>query len=311
MIVSRPALVDREHIPAGIGWMLLTAAFFVALDTLAKYLLQTYPLVQVVWARFFFHLIVVALIIGPRFTHFSRPHGPGLQFVRSLLLLVTTGLYFAGIHFVPLAKASAIMFLSPILVTVLSIPLLGEKVGLRRWSGVLVGFAGAMVIVRPNLGALETASLLLLIATFTNACYQITTRRLRLVDHPLTTLFYTALLGAVVLSIAVPFFWRAPTPAHWALMAAMGACGGIGHLCLIQAFRAAPASVVAPFAYSNLLWATLAGFLVFGELPERLTIVGAVIIAASGLYILYRERRLKVGEEASRRAPPLEPGPPT
>ena len=294
MIVSRPVAADSENVQAGILWMLLTAACFVALDATAKLLLETYPLIQVVWARFVFHLIVLVLFLGGGLRRIVRSNAPGTQLLRSGLLLVTTFLFFAGVHLVPLAKASAIMFLSPILVTVLSIPLLGERVGPRRWFGVCAGFAGAMVIVRPTLESIEIAALFLLAAALTNACYQITTRRLRVIDEPMTTLFYTAILGAVLLSFLVPFLWMTPSLADWGLMILMGGFGAVGHLCLIQAFRAAPASAVAPFAYSNLIWATLSGYLLFGNLPDFWTVVGALIIAASGIYILYRERRVKI-----------------
>ena len=299
MIVSRPVSAEADNVQAGILWMLLTAACFVALDATAKLLLESYPLVQIVWARFLFHLLVLAVFIGGGLRQVIRSSALGMQLVRSGLLLVTTFLFFAGVHLVPLAKASAIMFLSPILVTVLSIPLLGERVGPRRWFGVCAGFAGAMVIVRPAVGAIEIASLFLLAAALTNACYQITTRRLRVVDGPLTTLFYTAVLGAVLLSFAVPFIWVAPSLADWGLMILMGVFGAVGHLCLIRAFRAAPASAVAPFAYSNLIWATLLGYLLFGNLPDTWTLIGALIIAASGIYILYRERRVKSAAASS------------
>jgi drug/metabolite transporter (DMT)-like permease len=207
--------------------------------------------------------------------------------------MLTTGLFNAGIRTISLATATAIMFTSPILVTVLSIPLLGEQVGWRRWAGVICGSAGALIIVRPWTSggeALGIGVLFLLAAAFLNANYQIVTRKVRLHDPAMTSLLYTAAAGAAVTSLIVPWYWSWPTAFDWLLFIAAGLAGGIGHLCLIQAFRRAPASVVAPFSYSALIWATLFGFLIFSEWPDLWTWAGAAIIIASGLYIFHRER---------------------
>ena len=290
MLVSRPVKAVEDNVAAGIGWMLVTTFFFVSLDSLAKVMLQSYPLVEVVWARFLFHLLFVSAVMGRRFGSMVRSGKLSLQLVRSVLLFTTTLLFFAGVHLVPLAEASAIMFLTPILVTALSVPLLREAVGPRRWAGVAIGFCGALIIVRPASGFMELGALILLVAATTNASYQIITRQLRAIDSPLTTLFYSALPGAVVFSLAVPFFWVTPRLLDWGLFLAMGICGGLGHLCLIKAFRAAPAAVVAPVSYVSLIWAIGYGFVIFGDLPDLWTLVGAGIIAASGLYILHREQ---------------------
>lgn len=292
MFVSRPQAPEADNVAAGILWMLLTMVFFIGLDTAAKQLLLTYPLPQVMWGRFFFHLLVVVAVMGPRFMGHLRTGTPVLQGARSLLLLTTTGLFFAGVRTVPLAEASAIMFLSPVLMTVLSVPILGETVGARRWTGVIAGFTGAMIIIRPGSGFMETGAVLLLGAALFNAGYQLITRKIRAIDHPLTTLLYTAVAGTVVLSVAAPFAWVAPDWTGWGLMILTGVFGGVGHFCLIKAFQSAPAGAVAPFAYSGLVWATLSGFMVFGDLPDQWTAVGATVIAASGLYIFYRERKL-------------------
>lgn len=290
MLVSNPTLAQEDNVAVGIGWMLVTTFFFVSLDTLAKHLLESYPLVEVVWARFLFHLLFVSAVMGRRFGGIVRSARLSLQLTRSTLLFTTTLLFFAGVHLVPLAEASSIMFLTPILVTALSVPILGEAVGPRRWASVALGFCGALIIVRPASGFMELGALLLLAAAATNACYQILTRQLRAIDPPLTTLFYSALPGAVVFGLAVPFVWVPPSLTDWGLFMAMGIGGGLGHLCLIRAFRAAPAAVVAPFSYVSLLWAVGYGFLVFGDLPDLWTLVGAAVIAASGLYILHREQ---------------------
>ncbi len=284
-------LAGKQNAPGrGILWMLATAFCFVSMDALAKYLSQSYPVLQVVWARYVFHLLILALVLGPRLPRVARTGRLGLQFLRSLFLLGATGLFFAALSFIPLADATAIMFVAPILVTAMSVPLLGEYVGPQRWASVVVGFLGALVIIRPGSDAMEPAALLALGAASCYGFYQIATRRLSATDAPLTTLMYSAAVGVLVSSAAVSFFWVTPSPADWLTMMGLGLFGALGHFALIKAFQAAPAVTVTPFGYVNLLWAVLFGFVFFGELPDAWTMLGAAIIAASGLYILHREK---------------------
>jgi drug/metabolite transporter (DMT)-like permease len=176
---------------------------------------------------------------------------------------------------------------------VLSIPLLGEKVGLRRLVGVLVGLAGALVIVRPGFDAMSIGMLLLLAGAISNAFYQLVTRQVRHYDGMTTTLFYTALAGAMVFSTVAPLNWQPPDAFDWGLFIALGLFGGLSQLCLIRAFRLAPAAVVSPFSYTGMVWAVAFGFLVFTELPDLWTLVGAMLIIGSGLYVFHRERALE------------------
>jgi drug/metabolite transporter (DMT)-like permease len=220
--------------------------------------------------------------------------------------MMTTGLFNAGIRTIPLATATTIMFLSPILVTVLSVTVLKERVGPRRWIGVAIGFLGAVIVVQPGSGTLGLGAALLLVAALLNASYQIITRKVRVYDNPMTSLVYTAAAGAVVTSLIVPWYWDWPSPAGWLLFIWAGLAGGVGHLCLIQAFRHAPASVVAPFTYSSLIWATLSGWLVFSEWPARWTWVGAALIIGSGLYIYHRERKQHPEDDDRERSDPIE-----
>jgi drug/metabolite transporter (DMT)-like permease len=259
----------------GIAWMLATMFWFVTLDSTAKYLMQSYPVVQVIWARFFFHLVFVALLMGRQLPLQIRSQWPSNQYLRSLFMFATTVMFFIGIHILPLTTAATIMFLSPIIVTMLSIPLLGERVG-----RIAIGFVGALVVMRPGSDSLQLSILVVLAAAFTHALYQVFTRKLRSRDGPITSLFYTAVVGAAVTSVIAPFYWEPVAALDWLLFVFAGLAGCIGHLCLIRAFRTAPASVVAPFSYSSLLWATLFGFVLFG---------------GSGLYIFHREHRLKAG----------------
>lgn len=297
--MSISSLAPRDNIAAGIGWMVATIFCFASLDTLAKYLLQSFPTNQVLWARFFFQMVITVAVMWPMLPGGMRSGHLLLQLIRSVLLLVTTLLFFLGLKTVPLATAASISFLTPILVTVLSIPLLGEKVGPRRWTGVLIGFAGALVIIRPGIAEISAGMLFLLACSFTNALYQLVTRLIRLHDSAETTFFYTALAGAAVYSFAAPFDWRPPAGFEWVLLLGLGVAGGLGHFCLIRAFRLAPAAVVAPFTYTGLLWAAAFGFAIFGELPDLWTLLGASLIIGSGLYIFHRESRVNSVSPAS------------
>ncbi|MBM3520261.1 MAG: DMT family transporter, partial [Alphaproteobacteria bacterium] len=233
------------------------------------------------------------VLCGRRLPALAVSGSPLLQALRSVLLMSTTGLFNAGIRVTPLATGTTIMFLSPLLVTVLSIPLLGEKVGPRRWFGVAAGFIGALIVVQPwreGFDVLTSGVGFLLAAALLNANYQIATRKVR-TDDPLTSLLYTASAGAIVTSCIVPWFWSWPSATAWLMFMAAGAAGGLGHFCLIKAMSAAPASVVTPFTYSSLVWATLFGLIFWGDWPDPWTWSGAAIIIGSGLYIFHRERK--------------------
>ena len=264
--------------------------FFATMDATVKHLVKLYPTVQVVWARFFFHLLLIVVVFARRIPTIARTAHPGLQFFRSILMILTTGLFFTGLIYVPLVNAASMMLVSPLIVTALSMPILREPVGIRRWAGVIVGFGGALIIIRPT-GDFQLAILFPLCAAASYAVYQVSTRFLSQSDPVLTTLFYTAAMGAVIPAFAVPFVWVTPTPQDWGLMMFTGICGGLGHFAVIRAFAAAPAAAVAPFSYTAIIWATTFGFILFGDFPDHWTIIGAAIIVASGLYVFFREKK--------------------
>lgn len=264
---------------------------FVCMDSVAKYAARTYDPLQVVWARYFFHMLLMVVFLAPsQGLKLIRTVKPKLQIFRSVLLLGATVCFFTALKYVPLADAGAMGSTSPLFVTVLSVFILGEKVSFRRWSAVIVGFIGALIILRPGLNAFHPAMLLVVGMSFFYASYQIATRKLAGVDGALTTLFYTALVGTIAMSITVPFFWTMPDLEGWGMLAVIGLIGGVSHFIIIQAFSYTTASTAAPFSYSQLIWTAIFGYFIFGDLPDSFTIIGAAIIVASGLYILYRER---------------------
>jgi drug/metabolite transporter (DMT)-like permease len=287
-------MAQSENKSKGILWMLATMVCFIALDATTKYAMQIYPLFEVTWGRFFFSTIMALLLAGRDLTGLIRTTPPGLQTLRSLMLMATTMLFNAGIVSVSLPMGTTIMYLSPIIVTMLSALVLGEHVGWRRWTSIGIGFIGALITIgiwQTGSSGINRGAALLLCAAATNAIYQIFTRKLR-GDNPYSTLIYTAMAGTVVTSFLAPLTWQTPDVFGWALLIGAGVLGCLGHLCLIRAFTAAPASVVAPFSYSSLIWATIAGFAIWGDWPSTTTLLGAALIIGSGLYIFLRERKL-------------------
>lgn len=285
----------------GILLTIIAWSLFPTLDAIAKYLAGDYSVIEIVWARFLAQFAVAAALLGPRRlrTAIRTPYRT-LQFGRSLGFAVHTILFIAAITYLPLADAIALLFVGPLMVTALSSPLLGETVGLSRWLGVLVGFLGAIVIIRPGFGVFHWATILVLLSAACFALYQLATRELSSHEDPLTTLFYTPAAGLAVMSALVPFFWTTPTADDALLMALMGGVGAFAHFMLIKAYESAEASSLAPFSYVLIVSATILGYAVFGDLPDAWTVIGALIVIAGGLYVGRREAR-------AARAP-LEPG---
>jgi drug/metabolite transporter (DMT)-like permease len=294
--------VSSEHARAtrGVFYMLLSIAIFSVMDAIAKYLSADYPTVMIMWIRHLAQLLfVIGLVVRLRQFHVARTARPGLQIGRATCNIVSTFLFIFSLAFVPLADAIAISMVGPLMLTALSVPLLGEKVGIRRWSAVVVGCAGALIIVRPGLGVVDPAAMLFFAASFFNALFQIGTRKVSAYDSVATTLFYTTMTGVVLTTIAVPFFWVAMPWHIWALLIFQGLLAGAAHLAQNKAFAEAPASVLAPLNYSAILFAAVFGLALFGDFPDQWTIVGALIVVASGLYVIYRERVRKREREGT------------
>jgi len=280
--------------PALRGTLLVVVAvgIFAVMDTIAKYLARSYPVPGVIWARFAANLIVLsAFLAATGQLKRLRTARPGLQIMRGLLLCGATLLYFTSLTVLPLAEAAAIGFVMPLFLVLLAVPMLGERMDGARLIAVLVGLAGAMVIVRPGASAFTPYALLPIGMALCNALYQILTRKIAGVEHPLTSLAWGAIVGTVVVSFALPFAWVTPTnPWHWVLLAIVGLLASVGHFTLIRAYDYASANGLAPFFYTQLVWVMLLGWLVFGDFPDGWSLIGMGIIVVSGLSLVGRQR---------------------
>ncbi len=283
----------------GILLIILAVLLFSIMDTIAKGLTQRYDTLQVVWARYASQTFWAVLILSPRLRAVLATDRLGLQLVRSALLFGATLFFFASLSRLKLAEATAIFEVAPLVITILSVLILKEQVGPRRWAGVLAGLVGALVIIRPGTDVFSPAALLPLAAATCFAGYSIATRFLGQGESPFTSLLYTTLLGTVVASVALPFFWTMPTTGDALVMAGFGAIGMVGQLFLILALGFAPASLIAPFGYFALAFNATWGFLFFAEIPDRFTVAGASIIVGAGLYVWHREMRLKAALDRS------------
>lgn len=265
---------------------------FACQDAVTKLLVQDYAAAQILWVRYVM-FAAFALVLARRkrpLAHVLRSTRPWLQITRSLFIVVEIGLFILAVRLLPLADAHALLATTPLIVTAVSAAFLGEAVGIRRWSAVLVGFAGVLVILRPGAGVFDIGSLWALLAAFLFAGYQAMTRVVSRSDDGETSLLYMAVVGVVAMTCVGPWFWVPPTPLAWLGLTAIAVTGTAGHLLLIRALECAPASVLQPFNYTQLVWATLVGFVVFGDFPDAWTIAGAAVVVASGLYTIYRER---------------------
>jgi drug/metabolite transporter (DMT)-like permease len=273
--------------------MLFAAVLLPLLNAAIKHLVAIYPVVELLWARYAGHLGFMLLVFAPRYGRsLLASSRPGLQIARSLLFCGSTFFMFYGLGYVPLATAAAISFTAPLIVTAASPLVLGERVGLARGIAVLVGFCGALVVVRPGSGTLHWAAFLIFGSAAASACTQLLSRKLAGHDSPETSNTYMVLAGFLLATIPLPFVWQPPEGLWHALLFVMlGVLGGLGHYCLVRAFELAPASFVSPFNYAQILGAALLGIIVFGHVPDIWTWTGAAIIAGSGLFILFRERR--------------------
>jgi drug/metabolite transporter (DMT)-like permease len=262
------------------------------MDALVKYLSHDYHVLQLTFFRFFFHLTAL-ILLSPAFNFFSylKTSQLKLNLVRALSLLTASVFFYLAVSYIPLAEANAITFVAPLLMTVLSIPLHGARVDARRWLAVSVGFAGALIIIRPGWGLVHWAAFLPLVVALNSALYHLTTPILGQRDNPLKTLYYTGLVGSVLMALALPWVWRRPTMGHLAVMAVIGLLGLIGHFLLISAFNRAPTPALSPFLYSYLVWAVAYDYILFQHSPDLWLLAGAAAIIGGGMYLFYKEAK--------------------
>jgi drug/metabolite transporter (DMT)-like permease len=287
------ALQRRQRL-IGIGLMCLTVAFFACLDTTAKYLGNLMDPLEVAWARYTSAFVLTLFVSNP-VTHpgLMKTRRPVLQIVRGSLLVASTVLNFFALRWLQLDEALSIIFTFPFIVAIASGPILGEWLGWRRWTAICVGFGGVLLITRPGLGEFNPGALLSVASVICYGFYAVFTRMVSRVDTNQTSLFYNNAVGALVMLPVIPFVWTMPQT--WkiaALMVGIGALGSIGHFFMISAHKLAPASVLSPYIYTQLIWVGILGYLVFDHVPNELTMVGAAIVICSGLYLLYRERQV-------------------
>ena len=287
--MADPAQALRHALP-----LFLIAGFCLSsLDATAKYLVHDHSLLLVVWARYAGQTLVVTPFAwhqaGARFWHTTKLP---MQLLRSTLLLGATACFFGGLRYLPLAEASAITFLAPIVVVVLSLPILGERPTRPRWLASIVGFIGILILLRPGSAILHPAVLLLIGTAVCNGLYQLLTRKL-LREVPHTTLFYSSLVGTVALTLLLPFSLPDMRIGvrDGALLLLTGLFAGLGHWFLTRAYMQAPAALLTPFTYLQIVWATAFGYFVFGQHPDGWSAVGMSIIGGSGLLLALHERR--------------------
>lgn len=280
-----------NRIARGIGFMCAGVVLFACMNALVKLMGPHFSSPQLVWARTLSHLLFILALFMPRvgFAVF-RTRQPGTQFLRSLLQIASTLLFFSALRFVPLAEATSISFLAPVLVTLLAAKMLGEPIRPSRLVVVFAGFAGVLIVVRPGSDVFQWASLLILGSATCYATYQVLTRRVTGTDSAEASAVYSALVGSVVMSLVVPYFWSDPTSAWQVVgLVTLGVLGGLGHYCVACALYNAPANIVSPFQYLQLVGAVILGYLLFDAVPTVYTGIGAVLIIASGLYLGWSE----------------------
>ncbi len=284
-----PARADRPF--KGIALILASTIFLGTSDVTAKYLSATLPSIEITWIRFLTFALIMAPAMLPGSPLFAlQTKRPGLQLLRGAALLGSSLFFISGLRFLPIAEASATGFVSPLFVTALSIFFLGEKVGLRRWLATAVGLVGVIIILRPGSGAFHPAAFFPIVSALAWACTLIMTRIMSGSERAVTIMSYSSIAGVCILTALVPFVWVAPTWHDIMFGIFIGIASTVGQWIVVLAFRYADASVLAPFSYTQLLWVSILGFLIFGELPDVWTVTGAAFIVASGLYTAHRER---------------------
>lgn len=286
----------------GILAMLAAIGLFSTMDAIIKSIHDHVGTVQILFFRSLFALLPLLPVIRAEGGAAAlRTRRPWAQLAYGLLMMGFLLCFFTALGLLPLADVYAVNFASPLFITALSLPLLGEPVGPRRWAAVLVGFAGVLVILRPGAGVLTLGGLVALAAAAFYALGMIQVRRLARTETSGSIVFWFCVIGTAASALLLPFLWRAPRPLDWPLLAAVGILGGLGQVLVTHAYRLAPAALVSPFQYTSMLWGLAYGAVLFGDRPDAMTLLGSAVVIGSGIYLLQREarrRRAVPGESA-------------
>jgi drug/metabolite transporter (DMT)-like permease len=280
----------REEVRRGILFVVASILVFSVVNAIVKWLVVRYSVVEIIFFRSSFALLPCLYLIA---THGGMPvlrtRRLHEHITRSALQFISMMCIFTAFGLMPLADAVAITFSSPLFLTVLSIPLLGEQVRVHRWTAVVVGFIGVLIILPPGSGMLKSGALFALTNAIMNALLTIAVRRMSVTEASTALVFYQTLVTAVIALVLLPLFWTSPSLLDIGLFAAAGLLSGIGQYWWTQAYRFLPAAVAAPFSYTSMVWSLILGYAVWGDIPTAAVLCGAVVVVASGLYILYRE----------------------
>ena len=277
----------------GVLFMCIACALFPIMNGIVKLLAVTYEPQQIVWFRIVSHLVLVAAVFMPQMgLGLLRTRRIGTQFVSSVMMLLSTLFFFSAVKYVPVAEAISVTFVAPLAVVLLAWPLLGERITLFRLAAVIVGFGGVLIVIRPGSAVFQWASLLLLCSAMCYAIYQILIRRLAGIDASATSIFYSVLLGAILMSLWLPLVWKTPVAwTDWALLCSLGVFGALGHYCVAKAMTYASANFVAPFNYTQMIGSVIVGYFMFAEVPDFYTWLGTAVIVGAGLTVSWQGRK--------------------
>ncbi len=292
---------DADNTVKGIVALVVATLFFAGQDAITKHLTGSLPVAQIILVRFFFFalfaLVYASYTIGIRRAFESKMRGQ--QILRGVLIVVEISLFAWSLKFMGLAEMHAIFASFPLVITALSVPMLGEQVGWRRWLAVAIGFIGTLIIIQPGSGDFNVTILIVLICVLMFAVYNLLTRKVSREDHFETSLIYFGVVGLFISAMVAPFYWQTVNAGQAIWLLIISATSIIGHLLLIKALQFAPAVILQPFNYFVLVWAIIIGYFAYGEILNTTSLIGAGLVVISGIYIARRE--YKVTREAKRR----------
>jgi drug/metabolite transporter (DMT)-like permease len=288
--MSNTPKLDRPQL--GIALIIFAMLVFALQDGITKHLATTYSAPQILWIRFSF-FVVFALLYSMR----TKPlmtcltsNVPVLQIIRSLLIVAEIGFFILAVRHLPLAETHALFATFPLMATAIAALFLKEPVGIRRWSAIIVGLMGVIIILRPGAAVIAPAALIALLCAFMFAGYQVITRLVSKYDDSETSVTYMAVIGLIAMTALGPFFWKTPDAEGWKWLLLLALSAALGHFLLIKALEFAPASLLQPFNFTLLVFASTVGYFAFGDVPDMWTVLGAIVIVGSGIYTVHRER---------------------